>query len=385
MPRRAVPVRQLPSGRWQVRYRDEQGRQRAESFDREREARTFYARMLADRSRGRWIDPDDQEVTFGAYAAMWSEGQPWVYSTRLAFRASMKRLEPLHDVPLGRLRPTTVQAVITAMQAELAPSTIKLIVQHLRQVLNAAVADRMIHLSPATKLRLPRAAGDELMIPTPDEVEQLLEVVDERYRALIAVGAGLGLRQGEAFGLSVDRVDFLRRRVTVDRQLVRLARGSALAPPKTPRSVRTIPLPDSVAVELARHLERFPTDDPDRLLFQAPLGGRLRRDGWNRQLKPAVLAIGRPELTYHTLRHFYASALIRRGLSVVAVASRLGNSPAMVLSTYAHLWRDDDDRTREAIDAVLLPRQADGDVVHALCTVRNPAVAAAHVSPGQRA
>lgn len=43
-----------------------------------------------------------------------------------------------------------------------------------------------------------------------------------------------------------------------------------------------------------------------------------------------------------------------------AVARRLGNSPQMVLGTYAHLWRDDDDRTRDAIDAVLAWAGTDG-------------------------
>ena len=70
-------------------------------------------------------------------------------------------------------------------------------------------------------------------------------------------------------------------------------------------------------------------------------------------VEAAVSAAGRPELTFHSTRHFYASALIRDGHSAVLVARRLGNTPQMVQSTYAHLWHDDDDRSREAIDKVL--------------------------------
>jgi integrase len=87
------------------------------------------------------------------------------------------------------------------------------------------------------------------------------------------------------------------------------------------------------------------------LIFQAALGGRLRRDGWNRRVwKPAVASGGRPDLGFHSLRHYYASALIHAGLSAPVVARRLGNTAQMILETYSHLWRDDDDRTREAID-----------------------------------
>jgi integrase len=71
------------------------------------------------------------------------------------------------------------------------------------------------------------------------------------------VAAGCGLRQGEVFGLAVEDVDFLRRRVLV-RQQVKLVKGRpVLAPPKGGRT-REVPLPDVVAVALAEHLRAWP-------------------------------------------------------------------------------------------------------------------------------
>jgi site-specific recombinase XerC len=55
----------------------------------------------------------------------------------------------------------------------------------------------------------------------------------------------------------------------------------------------------------------------------------------------------------HDLRHFYASALIRAGLNPKVVAERLGHADAsMTLKVYAHLWPDDEDRSRQAVDDV---------------------------------
>ena len=55
------------------------------------------------------------------------------------------------------------------------------------------------------------------------------------------LAAGSGMRQGECLGLTVDRLDFLRRVVHVDRQLVTVTgRPSFLTAPKTAASVRTI-------------------------------------------------------------------------------------------------------------------------------------------------
>jgi hypothetical protein len=59
------------------------------------------------------------------------------------------------------------------------------------------------------------------------------------------------------------------------------------------------------------------------------------------------------------------------------VQSRLGHaSAAETLDTYSHLWPDSEDRTREAVDGVLL----DVSRPH-----RGPRSAVRHVSPGQAA
>jgi integrase len=52
-------------------------------------------------------------------------------------------------------------------------------------------------------------------------------------------------------------------------------------------------------------------------------------------------------VTFHTLRHTYASALIAGGADVVKVQRALGHATATVtLTTYAHLWPDSEDATR---------------------------------------
>jgi integrase len=55
--------------------------------------------------------------------------------------------------------------------------------------------------------------------------------------------------------------------------------------------------------------------------------------------------------TPHDLRHYYASLLIRSGASVKVVQSRLGHASAKTtLDTYGHLFPDEEDRTRDAVD-----------------------------------
>ena len=135
--------------------------------------------------------------------------------------------------------------------------------------------------------------------------EQTLAIrtaMPRELRAMVTLGAGTGLRQSEVFGLTLDRLDFLRRTVTVDRQvLTHPGRGPAFGPPKTKASVyRTIPLPQVVTDELAEHLAAFPA------LARGAFAGLevLHREGapWThgqrfgdpRHLQPPVARLGGP-------------------------------------------------------------------------------------------
>ncbi len=64
-------------------------------------------------------------------------------------------------------------------------------------------------------------------------------------------------------------------------------------------------------------------------------------------------------VVFHQLRHHYA-LLISHGESVKTVKAHLGHKSAEeTLNTYAHLWPDSDDRTREAVDAAFSGIPAD--------------------------
>jgi integrase len=80
-------------------------------------------------------------------------------------------------------------------------------------------------------------------------------------------------------------------------------------------------------------------------------------------VKTAAARAKAPDVRYHDLRRFYASALIRKGLSVKVVQARLSHASAVeTLGVYGHLWPDDEDRTRQAVDSswAALRRRAPG-------------------------
>jgi integrase len=80
----------------------------------------------------------------------------------------------------------------------------------------------------------------------------------KRYAEIVTVASGLGLRQGDVFGLAVEDVDFLRGWVYVRRQIKLVGSHMVFAPPKRGKE-RDVPLPESVALRLAAQLQLFPS------------------------------------------------------------------------------------------------------------------------------
>jgi integrase len=352
MPRRSLPIRQLPSGRWQARPA---GTDPA-TFDTYDDAEAWCLEQLSTRGRGMAPPRGTARVTFQEFGEEWAAAQPWAPRTRDRVRTNLHRhLYPrIGKVPIVRLRPTQLQALITSLATTQSPGTVALIHQHLCQVLNGAVADGIRPDNPAARLRLPRPDGEPLVIPTTEQVHRLAEAIDPGSRALVAVGAGLGLRQAEAFALTRDSVDFLRRVVHVRAQLRKTDQGKIVIDDTTKTGLaRDVPLPDFVTTELASHLEHHDKGHPDGLIFTSRQGMKLRFDGWNDSIwKPATRAAGF-DAGYHSLRHFCATTLLRRGVSVAAVAKTLGNTPVTVMRYYAHWIADDTELVRTVLDRAL--------------------------------
>jgi integrase len=157
-----------------------------------------------------------------------------------------------------RLTAFSARRWVKGMTDRLAPSTVGVVHGVVSGIFRAAVRDRLIVANPCDGTRLPKATPSRVEPLPVETVHALADAVPARYRALVILAAGSGMRQGECLGLTVDRLDFLRRVVHVDRQLVTVTgRPSFLTAPKTAASVRTIPLPQVVLDAVAAHLGAF--------------------------------------------------------------------------------------------------------------------------------
>ena len=150
--------------------------------------------------------------------------------------------------------------------------------------------------------------------------------------------------------LRVERVDLLRRRLTVAESVTEVRGRLVWGTPKS-HAARSVPIPRSVADLL---LDVVAGKQAGALVFTTWRGKPLRNLNFRRDVfDPAARDAGLTGLTPHELRHTAASLAVSAGANVKSVQAMLGHaSAAMTLDVYAGLFDDDLDGVADRMDAL---------------------------------
>jgi len=360
---------------WQARWREpHDDRQRKKTFARKIDAERFVVTLEADKVRGTYLDPNAGKILLRDYATQWLAAQTFEDSTRVAteVRIRVHVLPTLGALELRAIKPSNVQQWLRTLE-NLAATYQRVIYSSLNAILTAAVDDELIARNPckARSVRRPALPARKVIPWTLDQLHAVHDALPDRYAIVATLGAGLGLRQGETFGLALEDIDFPRRIVTVRRQVKVYPDNQLIFALPKGQKTREVPLPSVVADELAAHLQRFrPTGvtlpyktrtgapHTAQLILTSRERRALNRNYFNARIwKPALRAAGLPATRSngtHALRHLYASVLLDSAESIRAVATYLGHSdPGFSLRVYAHLMPNSETRTKNAIDHAL--------------------------------
>jgi integrase len=180
------------------------------------------------------------------------------------------RSVPFGSKPMKVVRRSDVEAWVKSMHASgLGPGTIKTRYVNVRSVFRAAVKDRVIGSDPTDSVRLPRGRRADMAMstPTPEEVGQLVAAADRQFQPFIALRAFAGLRLGEAAGVQLGDIDFLRKSLRVSRQVQRVNGGAIDVRAPKYGSERVVYLADSLVDVLAEHVATQGTTGKDQWLF----------------------------------------------------------------------------------------------------------------------
>ncbi|GAA0998335.1 site-specific integrase [Nocardiopsis tropica] len=340
-------------------WKDPSGERATELFRRKVDAEKHVSVMEADRLRGVYVDPQAGRVTVREYAeTRWLPQLVHVVeNTRETYDRHLRhRIYPAFGGrEIGSVARADAKAFVARMAGDpnLSASTVHTAFATLRIMMQAAVDDEIITANPCSRVKLPRIEG-RVIDPLPsDAILALADEISPRYRVAVFLGAGAGLRRGEALGLTIPRIDFAKRHVDVRVQ----AQKGKLVELKTKYSRRIVPVDDLVLEEVRRHMGLY-EPAPGNVLISNTWQAVAKPSAFNSAWSKAVTKAGLPAGTrFHDLRHFYASALIAAGVNPKAIQHRMGHaSITETFDTYGHLFPEHEELGRGAIDLLLRTR-----------------------------
>ena len=323
--------------------------------------RDFHAGLERERELERKLAPA-QELDLSHWLEYWMDSIVRPNRAETTVYAYQKiidnHIDPaLGTVPLKRLTPKMVQEYYTETQRAngLSSNTMRRHHDLLSSALRSAVRQEMIPVSPMNRVEPPRVRTTESYFYNNQELKLLYQKIEGNILELAVKLAGsLGMRREEICGLKWENVDLQRHLVLI--REARTAYGATIVQKETKNrsSVRTLYLPDEVYLLLEQEQARqqqerclqSPTYNPtDHVILDAkgvPYSPNALSLAFTRFVKKNDL----PRLTFHGLRHTFATIASCQGASLFDIGKALGHStPATTGRIYTHLV----DRTHEEL------------------------------------
>jgi integrase/recombinase XerD len=212
------------------------------------------------------------------------------------------------------------------------PRTAAKAVSALRSFFRFAMDERLVSDNPAFLLESPRRRARLPEVMDREVVEKLLDKVDTstlfgmRDRCLFELIYSAGLRVSEAAGLNIRDID--------------ISGGTAKVKGKGNKE-RITPFGEEAAEKLTEYLRDVRPKlagktNKTQALFIGKNGKRLSRKGiWKNYAKSAALAGVSSHL--HTLRHSFATALLKGGADLRTVQELLGHADLSTTQIYTHV------------------------------------------------
>ena len=166
-----------------------------------------------------------------------------------------------------------------------------------------------------------------MALPSAGDVKKVHDAADIGFRAFVGLCAFAGLRPSEAAGVQVGDIDFLRRTLSVSRQVQRIPGGFELRAPKYGSERPVFLAPSLVSMISERLASSTPEGDPKRWLFTGEGVDPPQPNTVNHRWRTVRNRARVGPIRLHDMRHFYASGLIAAGCDVVTV-QRPSDTPA---------------------------------------------------------
>lgn len=297
------------------------------SFVNKTEARNFYEQAKGDQRRGKFF-PEQHQLDKSEYLHSliddhMDQNRKKTRSNDVGYARWWK--ERLSNIRANSLDERTVREAGQVLETRgLKPQTVKHYLKFLRQVLNWAVKEKRILKNPIPSMTLPKTPQGSTRFLSQVEEEKLLSALGAKYATWARLAILTGMRLSEQF-------EMMWTDVNLDVGIVTL-------PTTKSGGVQYVPLNE----EAKLILRGFTSWERSKWVFPSRNSARSldTSNFYNRVYAPAVKKAKLEEVTWHTLRHTFASRLAMENATPNTIAALLRHSSLALVQRYAHLSRE---------------------------------------------
>ncbi|MFE7808206.1 tyrosine-type recombinase/integrase [Streptomyces sp. NPDC057430] len=294
---------------------------------------------------------------FGEYAGAWLPRQRhFAPGTVRTVKQLLDRqiLPALESRRINSFSPTVVDDFIMSMEErKVGLATQQNAFDTLKKILRDAHRRGGIAGDPFQGVVPPEYIPNRITIPTLEEIHALKAVASESLAVIIDLMSGCGHRNGEAYAANIEGMvaDDVYR---ITEQIEGKTRQRAPLKHRRPGDFREVPMPATVRESLLRYAHKVGADQNGFLLrtqrspywshttLEYQWSAARNRAGITRKLNP------------YSLRHFFASNCLSKGIPITDVAEWMGHSNInMTYRIYRHLMPASIGRAAKALEAGL--------------------------------
>lgn len=330
-------------------------KQKSVSAKTEAECRRKLQEIQSKIFTGQYVTP--QKLTLGAYLDSWIKNRVNLEeTTRELYERNIRLyIKPiLGNVRLQELRYIHCQEMVQKLvhdprkEKQLSAKSVRNAAGILSKALADAVRGELIASNPAASLDLPRTEKAPPKVMESAEQAVFLDAIRKTpHERIFLFGLYTGARISEVLGLQWKNINMQTGEIRIDKQLNR-KKGEALARElkctKNHKS-RVIIVPRYV-LDILKAQDIYQKEmklkagecwnNADGLVFTREDGSPVPHNTIANSFKRIAERIGRPDLSFHSLRHTFITDEIRSGTDVKTVSEMAGHSTiAVTMDVYA--------------------------------------------------
>lgn len=273
-----------------------------------------------------------------------------IYETRLKPYFGNMRIRNITALDIRQWLTSQERSTGSTTKGKLSDNSKGVYFRTLSAILGVAVRWDILDDNPCRRIPTPKNRQSKVKALQKEDFDHLITKIDgyKECRAvmLIYLISLTGIRESEAAGLKWQDIDFEKRVIRIEREVMYIPKiGMRVTTPKSASSIREVFIPNKLCVKLKEYQARQANDisdsgnmyhDEGYVIAQID-GSPVHPSTIRKWIKNAFEYCDVPYITVHGLRHTYASLLIANGVDPRTAAAQLGHSsPAITMNIYAN-------------------------------------------------